>query len=105
MSGCTKIAVDTFIPASTYGAITVNHSLGEIPKVVLVFSTDRNYFAGGYAPNGETYTLPSGHLYNYSYSANGAGGINYLSKNSLRVNITSSGSWVVGITYTVITMA
>lgn len=40
MFGCTKMAVDTLIltAATQLSAYTVNHSLGEIPKVILVMS-------------------------------------------------------------------
>lgn len=51
MLGCSKMAVDTYTPTANtqLGTVTLNHSLGEIPRLVIITSNNmESYIAGIY---------------------------------------------------------
>lgn len=104
MFGCTKMAVDTYTPAANImmGDVTLYHSLGKIPRLVIIVSDNMDSYEKG------TYrqTIKIGFITNWNGSANSNfscnavksyDGANSNSANT-NANVTLSSSYIRGNT-------
>ena len=99
MFGCSKIAVDEFIPTAnrSMSATTVQHSLGEIPKAVIIADTTS---WEDYYKSKSSYTIKLAFIPNFGASASPSAGASaltyYYSSSVSKADYTNAtGSWTM----------